>query len=151
MAANAALGEIRVSRALVVEDDLVAQLLLAELVGEYAEVDVAGSAEQARGAIEAALQGGKPYDLVCLDIGLLGSKQSGIDILRELRTAEAALGRWPAKNAAKVIMTTGSNAAGDIIGAFRQNCDGYLKKPVSAQNLEKELLRVGFADVRPRP
>lgn len=151
MAANAAVGEIRVSRALVVEDDLVAQLLLAELVGEYAEVDVAGSAEQARGAIEAALQGGKPYDLVCLDIGLLGSKQSGIDILRELRTAEAALGRWPAKNAAKVIMTTGSNAAGDIIGAFRQNCDGYLKKPVSAQSLEKELLRVGFADVRPRP
>jgi len=130
-------------KTLIVEDDAVAQTLLAELMRAYSEVEVLQSAGSAMERVEDALQNGDPYDLICLDIGLAG--EDGRQVLRRLRELEEAAGRWPSSYATKVVMTTGRSKGKDIMETFRMNCDGYLVKPIGAEKLRGELERLHLA------
>lgn len=130
-------------RTLIVEDDVVAQTLLAELLRAYSDVEVLQTATGAMERVEDALQHGEHYDLICLDIGL--ADEDGRDVLARLRELEEAAGRWPSSYATKVVMTTGRKAGKDIIEAFRMNCDGYLVKPIVADKLRGELERLNLA------
>lgn len=129
-------------RALLVEDDMVAQTLLGGLLREYGDVDTLPSGSEAMLRLEEAMMNGDAYDLICLDIGLVDG--DGTKVLQRIRELEDHLGRWKASEATRVVMTTGRSGPKDIVDAFKKNCDGYLVKPIGRDKLRQELDRLGL-------
>ena len=62
-------------RILIVEDDFPARKLLQTFLAPYGETDIVVDGEEAMEAFMIALDEGRPYDLICLDIML--PKKSG--------------------------------------------------------------------------
>jgi len=112
-------------RVLIVDDDLVSRLVLVEITSAFAAVDSCGDGAEAVDAVREALQTGKPYDLICMDI--LMPVMNGLDALQSVRRDEEAYGR---PRASTVIVTSSSDEVGSIEQAFGSLCDAYLIKPI---------------------
>ncbi|HKJ91397.1 MAG TPA: response regulator [Oceanipulchritudo sp.] len=121
-------------RILIVEDDFISRKVLEKQLASYGEVDVTVNGREALGAVRMQLDQGAPYNLICLDIMM--PEMDGQEALREIRAAEkeasiAGLER------ARIIMTTALNDSKDILSSFRDECDGYLVKPIKKQDIKK--------------
>ncbi len=127
-------------KALIVEDDHVAQSVLTRLLDAYAQVTTASNAADAIAQIEAASNADAWFDLICLDICLKDG--DGKDILQRVRELEDDAGRFRRHERARVVMTTGNSDPKDIFSAFKKNCDGYLIKPIGRKMLQDELKRL---------
>lgn len=121
-------------RILIVEDDFISRKVLEKQLASYGEVDVTVNGREAVEAVRMQLDQGAPYDLICLDIMM--PEMDGQEALRGIRAAEknadiAGLER------ARIIMTTALNDSKDILSSFRDECDGYLVKPIKKQDIKK--------------
>ena len=86
---------------------------------------------------------GQPFDLICLDINM--PDVDGHETLRRIRKLEATFGFLPGQRASRILMSTATRAPEDVVGAFREQCDAYLVKPVSAESLFTQLDGMGFS------
>jgi DNA-binding response OmpR family regulator len=112
-------------RLLLVEDDsMLVRLVQRVLARPDYELEVAGSAEDAR----RLLNGGGAFDALLLDIEL--PDQSGLDLLRGMRDAGD---RTP------VLILTGRDTDEDVVRGLDAGADDYLVKPVSAAVLKARL------------
>jgi two-component system, chemotaxis family, chemotaxis protein CheY len=127
-------------RILVVDDDYVSRVKLAELLAPYGHRDSSPNGEIAIKLFEEAHKELAPYDLVTLDIGMPG--MSGQEVLACLREKEKSWGT-PRELVAKVIMITAKESAKDVISSYFELCDGYLTKPIKPESLNKALADVG--------
>jgi two-component system, chemotaxis family, chemotaxis protein CheY len=127
-------------RILVVDDDYVSRVKLAELLAPYGHRDSSPNGEIAIKLFEEAHKELAPYDLVTLDIGMPG--MSGQEVLACLREKEKSW-RTPRELAAKVIMVTAKESPKDVISSYFELCDGYLAKPIKPESLKKALADVG--------
>jgi two-component system chemotaxis response regulator CheY len=119
-------------KALVVDDELTTRIVLQEVLAPYTEVDSCDNGSEAVAACARQLEGGRPYDLVCLD--LLMPNMSGLEALKLIRQEEEKHGlRRP--GGSKVVITTAAGDRESIDSAFRQLCDAYLVKPIDATEL----------------
>lgn len=116
-------------RTLIAEDDLTSRLLLHGMLKRYGQCDVVPNGRRAVEAVSAALQTHALYDLICLDIMM--PELDGRQALKEIRLAELRDGRA----AAKVLMTTSLRDKENVLGAFRDQADGYLIKPIQKAKL----------------
>ena len=117
---------------LIVEDDLTSRLLMLKLMERYGDCHVAVNGREALQAVTAALDGGQPYDLVCLDIMM--PEMDGQTALRGIRAAEEARG-IPRGRRVRVVMTTALGHEASITTAIQGQCDGYLVKPIDMTRL----------------
>ena len=117
-------------KALIVDDDLTTRIVLQETLSRYGEVHTCVDGTEAVQACVSALDQGKPYDLICLDI--LMPTMGGLEALRLIREEERRGGSPPR---AKVIVATSSNDTGTITKAFSELCDAYIVKPIDAAEL----------------
>ena len=108
-------------RVLVVDDDDRFRAGLAELLGTY-DVDVAGTASNARDAIDATRM--LRPDVVLMDVQMPGV--SGIEATR------GVLGAWPET---RVVMLTISGEGADVIEAMLAGATGYLVKGTAPETL----------------
>ena len=112
---------------LVVEDNEDTQLLLESLLERRATGStVASTAGEALAAVEAP-PGGRPFELVLLDINL-GGTESGTDVLRELRA-------MPAYAAAPIVALTAYALPGDKERFEEAGFTTYLAKPFQFDDL----------------
>jgi two-component system, OmpR family, phosphate regulon response regulator PhoB len=110
------------SRILVVEDEAaIAELISINLRHAGFEVTVAGDAEQAQAAVDAALP-----SLVVLDWMLPG--QSGLALARRWRTE-------PRTRSLPIVMLTARAEESDLVSGLDAGADDYLTKPFSANEL----------------
>ncbi len=119
-------------KTLIVEDDFSSRLMLQELLKNMGPSHVAVNGKEALDAVREAFKTKEPYDLICLDIMM--PKMDGQQALKEIRGLEEEHGR-EAGQGAKVIMTTALSDKNSIMEAFRQQCDGYLVKPIDKAKL----------------
>ena len=119
-------------KTLIVEDDLTSRVLLQGLLKGYGTSQVAVNGVEAVAAVTEALEADDPYDLICLDIMM--PEMDGQQALVELRAAEERHGLGFGQGA-KVIMTTALFDADNVLTAFREQCDGYLVKPIDKATL----------------
>lgn len=129
--------DVRSVKSLVIDDQVTARMLLKCLLEDLGEVVEAGTAAVAIAAYRQALRSDRPFDVVCVDLGL--PDRSGIDVVREIRAAETAQGLMPG-DGAKVIVITASEDPEHEATAQRQHADAFLRKPLSYDGLRQALL-----------
>lgn len=128
---------------LVVDDDFFSRTLLGELLQHYGTVHFAASGKEALDAVRASLKSADLYQLICLDIVM--PELDGQLVLKQIRNLEIEAGISHDK-LCKIIMTTALNDGASILGAFRENCDGYLVKPFDANQLRGLLAEFKMID-----
>lgn len=119
-------------KTLIVEDNFTNRLLLQELLRSYGPTEVAVDGKQGLAAVAAALTANAPFDLICLDIMM--PEMDGREALKEIRALEAAHD-IPIGRGARILMTTALHDKDSIMQAFRDQCDGYLVKPIDKARL----------------
>jgi two-component system, chemotaxis family, chemotaxis protein CheY len=128
---------------LIVEDDVASRFLLCDLLAPYGPCHVAVDGKEAVEAVHAALEQRIPYDLVCLDIKM--PRMDGVEALKSIRELEKAkgvmLGDGP-----KIIMTTTVSDPKSIMGAFNEQCEGYIIKPITEEKLTAEMQKLRLLD-----
>jgi two-component system, chemotaxis family, chemotaxis protein CheY len=114
-------------RMLLVEDDFDSRLLLQTFLCNYGECHVAVNGKEAITAFCSALEHGKRYDLICMDVMM--PEMDGREAVRRVRALEEEHGIL-SSSGAKIIMTTAVDDVKEVIRCFRELCDSYLTKPV---------------------
>lgn len=123
-------------KALIVEDDITSRLFLQGLIKGYGHADVAVNGKEAIQAVEMALEGDEPYDLILLDIMM--PEMDGQSALKEIRAIEQKRGLGSSQRA-KIVMTTSLKDLKDVSSAYKNLCDSYLVKPIDREKLAEVL------------
>jgi two-component system, chemotaxis family, chemotaxis protein CheY len=126
---------------LVVDDDRLCRVLLADILEPYGQCDFAYDGSEAIEAVRLALEDETPYDLICLDIMMPGV--SGHDALKAIREVEAEHGVG-GSDGVKVIMTTALRDSKHCIQSFREGCESYVTKPVTETELIAQMQQLGL-------
>lgn len=125
-------------RVLIVEDDFTSRKLLQKILSPYGDTDIAVNGQEAVEAFKEALDEGKPYDLVCMDIMM--PEMDGQEALRKIREYEKSKGIKSADEV-KVVMTTALDDPKNVVEAYyKGGATSYVPKPIDRQ-LFLQLLR----------
>jgi two-component system, chemotaxis family, chemotaxis protein CheY len=120
-------------KTLVVEDDFVSRRFLQMMLIHYGTCDVAVDGEEAIDAFSLALEEGRPYDLICLDIMM--PKMDGQQVLKTIRKMEKEKGVLNTRET-KIIMTTALDNPKSVLEAYWDgHCTSYLVKPILKEKL----------------
>lgn len=125
-------------RSLVIDDEFVALSKLVSLLAPLGPADAVTSGQQAMAMFRKALEGGRPYDLVTIDIEM--PDINGIVLLGRLQWEEQARHGPPAKK----VMVTATSSPSRVKAAAAGKCDAYLVKPVLREVLMKKLANMGL-------
>ena len=127
-------------RSLVVDDAKVTQLILERILSGYGECRVAKSGSEALLAFTQALDENRPYDLICLDMGL--PDFGGLDVLMKIREIEEERGTLADRRARVIAITADSDI--ETVRAFTQLGDGYLLKPINRESVIRHIANFGL-------
>ncbi len=123
-------------KSLVVEDEFTSRLMLKKILEKYGEVHTAANGREAAEAVHLAFAEEAPYDLITMDVMM--PEMTGQEALKAIRDIEATFETIPSQGS-KIIMTTALGDGKSIMAAFKDQCDGYLVKPLDTQKLLKYL------------
>ncbi len=132
-------------RSLVIDDEFMAGMKLAELLKPHGSCRTAVTANQALTLFRSALRAGEPYELVTIDIQL--PDMNGLDLLRALQQAEAESRHPPARK----LMVSANGTRDNVRSAACRGCDGFLIKPVQRDALLARLVALGLVPPPPPP
>ena len=121
-------------KTLIAEDDFTSRILLQAFLSKYGECHLAANGKEALDGFRLAIQEGRPYDLICMDI--LMPEMDGHEAVKEIRALER---RHGSTCRTTIIMTTGLNDVGNVVRAAKALCDAYLLKPIDTSKLLKHL------------
>lgn len=122
---------------LVVDDDFTSRALLARCVRDLGPCDQACDGEEGWAAYRAALAE-EPYDLILLDVMM--PRMSGGELLKKIRADERARG-FTGPRRCRIAMATVLSDRESVLGAFRDEADGYIVKPYSPESVSRDLRR----------
>lgn len=117
---------------LLVEDDFSSRLVLQTFLSRYGECHIAVNGKEAVEAFRNALEHGRRYDLICMDIMM--PEMDGREAVRQVRALEEEHGIL-STSGAKIVMTTAVDEVKEVIQCFHELCDWYLIKPVDLAKL----------------
>ena len=126
---------------LIVDDDFLCRKLLKKILSPYGECDIAMDGEEAISAFEMALDEGKPYDLICLDIMM--PNLDGQQALKRIRQIEDNK-KIQGLDGVKIIMVTALKDGKNILTAFKEGCETYLIKPITREKILVELEKLSL-------
>ncbi len=118
---------------LLTEDDFLTRRVMQVFLRPYGDCDLAINGIEAVDAVKISIKENNHYDLICLDIMMPG--MNGKDALKLIRKLEKEANI----KGAKIIMTTALNDSESITNSFKEQCDGYLIKPISKEDLKEKL------------
>lgn len=125
-------------RVLIVEDDFTSRKLLQKILTPYGEADIAVNGQEAVEAFDSAMQEGRPYELVCMDIMM--PEMDGQEALKKIREIEKNNG-ISSNDEVKVVMTTALDDPKNVVEAYyKGGATSYVPKPIDRQ-LFLQLLR----------
>ena len=78
-------------------------------------------------------------DLIMMDIMM--PKMDGQDVLKAIRALEDERG---VLDGAKVLMVTALSDSDNVMSAFREQCDGYMVKPIEEAKVRERLQEFGI-------
>lgn len=129
-------------RILIAEDDLASARYMEGLMARYGECLVVSDGEQAVAAFAAALDEGRPFQLVCMDIMM--PQKSGQEALQEIRALEQQRGVKSSQET-KVVMTTALDDVRSVMGAYKEGATAYVTKPIVPERIFETLRNLGIS------
>ncbi len=127
-------------KVLIVEDDAVSRKMIEMIMKPLAkEYSLAKDGEVALDFFNKSVESKSTYDVVLLDIML--PKMDGQTLLLKFRQKEKQYNLL-GKKGCKIIMVSALSDAGNVIEAFKNQCDGYLTKPYNKNSLIIELKKL---------
>ena len=127
-------------RSLIVEDARVSQMILEKILGAYGDCQVARTGVEALQAFNEAIGEKRPFDLICLDMGL--PDFAGVEILTKIRAVEDVRGIPTSQKVRVIAVTATSDMA--MVKAVTAMGDGYILKPITRERLVQDLVRLGL-------
>lgn len=127
---------------LIVEDDLVFAKVLEKVMSRYGTCDLVGNGQAALDSFIQAHESNCPYDLILMDIMMPGvDGLQSVSLIREKETFMSI----PLQQRVKIIMTTALRDPRTVMKAlYESDANSYLQKPVTRENLEDEMKKLGF-------
>jgi two-component system chemotaxis response regulator CheY len=124
---------------LIAEDDLTSRKLLVKMLEPYGVVDGVIDGIEAVDFFLEKMESGDTYDLVCLDIMM--PKVDGYKALDAIRDIEE---EFNAEKRSKIIMISALNEMDQREPSKEYKHDGYLMKPVDAEEMADMLRNLGL-------
>ncbi|OIO05835.1 MAG: two-component system response regulator [Desulfovibrionaceae bacterium CG1_02_65_16] len=131
-------------RALIVDDDFYSRITLHDMLRAVAECHIAVNGEEAVDAFKRALETGRPYNLVCMD--LVMPEMDGQQALREMRALEEERGVGTAGRCSIFVVSMVEDNRETNEAFFLGGADCYLVKPIEEAKLMAELRDHGLLD-----
>jgi len=129
---------MRKLRCLIVDDDVITGRLLKNMVSEYGACDEVGTGKKAIDSFKRAWDEGNPYDLVFLDIMMPEMDgQMALRAMREYESTRADIG----EKSCRIIIMTVSREPHDVVEAYKNQCDGFMTKPIAKFQVDKVILQ----------
>jgi len=125
---------------LIVDDDFVSRSKLEALLSVYGDCETAENGNQAFEMFQKSCENSSSYDLITMDIDMPG--MSGHEVLSKIREWEEARNLCKHRGNVKILMATSMQSRTDIMSSFREGCEGYLKKPITPENLAEALDKI---------
>jgi two-component system chemotaxis response regulator CheY len=116
-------------RCLIIDDDPVCRKALAAVLGQHGRVAEAATGRHALDQVRKAIADKQPFALITLDIMM--PDLDGHATLTAIRALEQQAGATPTK----IFMTSALGDGRNVSAAFREQCTGYLTKPVDFAKL----------------
>jgi len=129
-------------RALIVDDDFYSRVMLHDMLRGVFECHIAVNGEEAVCAFQRALDDGRPYDLVCLD--LLMPEMDGQEALQEMRGSEREKGVGAEARSRIVVISMVDDNRETNEAFFLGEADSFLVKPISRERLLEEVRSLGL-------
>jgi len=129
-------------RALIVEDDFIGRKILLKYLLDYFDCDVAVNGDEARTAFQLGWIDDEPYDVIFLDIFIPGI--NGYEVLKHIRDYENENKTFKSK----IIMVTALDDQKQVMKAYKEQCDGYIIKPINIEKLKQVCEESGVRLVR---
>lgn len=128
-------------KALIVEDDPVSRAVARSIFKKYCDPVCVCDGSEALAAFEGALNEGKQFDFVLIDVMM--PMLSGIDAVSLMRAMEQERGIG-LDQSVKIVMCTALSDSHTIYEAHASGCDDYLNKPLIANDVKRVLAKVGL-------
>jgi two-component system chemotaxis response regulator CheY len=136
------MGEVAM-KILIVEDESSSRFLLNSFLSEHGECVLAEDGERAIELFAESVHSKKYYTLVILDIKL--PVMNGMEVLKTIRQIEQENG-IVLSDGCKVIMCTALSDHESVLGAFREQCEIYLVKPIEKAKLIESMRKLKLID-----
>jgi len=127
--------------ALVVDDESVSRRVMQRIMDAHGHCEAVENGEQALAVFRAAMETGKCFDLVTLDVSM--PDIDGIRVLKAIRKMEEENGRGGQKPV-KVLMATANADSRIVKTCIEAGCDDYIVKPCSKDSVNGKLQKLGF-------
>ena len=129
-------------RVLIVDDDFYSRVMLHDMLRPVAECHIAVNGEEALGAFKKALEDGRPYDLVCMD--LVMPEMDGQQALREMRGYEEEMGLSDVQRCKAIVISMLEDSRETNDAFFLGGADCFLVKPIEEERFMAELRALGL-------
>lgn len=121
---------------LIVDDDFISRTKMNTILEEMGTCTMAETGAEAVTTFKAALAGGKPFDLITLDINM--PDMDGKEALASIRTIESD-NHISDTDKVKVIMVTAHSDKGSLVSCFQSGCDDFVVKPFDVHLLKEKI------------
>ncbi len=118
---------------LIVEDEFLNRRLLVDYLRKYGPCRQAGNGQEALREVVEAYEGGRPFDMVFLD--LVMPTMDGLQFLAEVRRLEGLRG-VPTGSGIKIVVTSAMNDKKSIEAAETYDAVEYIVKPFRREAVE---------------
>ncbi|MDD2235738.1 MAG: response regulator [Kiritimatiellae bacterium] len=129
-------------RILIADDDYVSRTKLKSILNGYGRCDTVPNGESAFSMFEKSHEEGIPYDLISMDI-LMPDPGQGQDAIKNIR-------EWEKKNnvehPSKILVVSQLKDCENILSSFDEGCAWYLIKPVSPEDIQEALKKLGLIE-----
>jgi two-component system chemotaxis response regulator CheY len=119
-------------KTLIVEDDFITSQVLREIMLAFSDTDIAENGLIAIDMIGNAINSDMPYNLIFLDIMMPElDGQEALALIRQMEKEAGIVGL----DCSKILMTTALSDFSNIKTAFKNQCEGYIIKPIEKDKI----------------
>ena len=129
-------------RSLIVDDDFATRVILKDILVDFGDCDICVDGEEAVAAFKMALDKGKPYDVVFMDI--LMPKMDGIQALRAIRQIERQYSIRETDEVRAVMISVVDEVKPVVASFWEGHAYEYITKPVEVDKVLDVLTVLGL-------